>query len=360
LTTELTIVVPTYNEKENISPLIDGIKKELNGINWEIIFVDDDSPDGTSSLVREISRNDVRIRGIQRIKRRGLSSASIEGMLASSSSYICVMDADRQHDEKLLPEMLKELKQTDVDIVIGSRYTTSGSTGTLSKFRVWISRMATHMGKIILKYPVQDSMSGFFMMRRSFFEKVMHRLSGRGFKILLDILVSSSAEVRFKELPYTMRQRHQGESKLNYMIIWDFFLLIANKLLGRIFPLRFISFLLVGLSGVLVHLSTLWSIHVFWSADFVFGQAIATLVAMTSNFILNNHFTYHDKKLYGRNFYRGLISFYFVCSFGSIFNVIFAGWLFELSFPWWAAGLLGAISGAIWNYAVSAIFTWRD
>ena len=359
MTAELTIIVPTYNEKENIIPLISAIDSALKQCKWEIIFVDDDSPDGTSETVREISQSNNHVRGIQRIKRRGLSSACIEGILASSSPYVCVMDADMQHDEKILPSMLSALKDEELDLVIGSRYTESGSTGSLAANRVWISQMATKVSKIVLKYPVKDSMSGFFMLKRSLFEKTMHHLSGKGFKILLDILVSSPVPVKFKEIPYTMRQRNLGESKLSYQVIWDFFTLILNKFLGKIFPVRFISFLLVGLSGVLVHLIVLWLLHQFINIDFVISQATATMVAMTSNFILNNHFTYNDRKLYGTRFFRGLLSFYLICSFGAIFNITFAGWLYGLSFSWWLAGLLGAISGAIWNYAVSAIFTWK-
>lgn len=359
MTAELTIVVPTYNEQENVVSLITAIENVLAESNWEIIFVDDDSPDGTSSVVRQIAQTDERIRGIQRIRRRGLSSACIEGILASSSPYVCVMDADLQHDERLLPEMLQQLKDDDFDIVIGSRYAGSGSTGSLAVHRVWISQLATFASKIILKFPVKDSMSGFFMMRRSLFENVIHNLSGKGFKILLDILVSSPKSITYKELPYTMRHRVAGESKLNFMVTWEFFTLIADKLLGRIFPVRFISFITVGLSGVFVHLFILWILHMIWGSAFLPAQGVATLIAMTSNYILNNYFTYRDRRLRGNKFIQGLFSFYIACSFGALINIAFAAWLFDQAFPWWLAGALGAVAGSIWNYALTSVITWK-
>lgn len=357
---ELTVVVPTYNERDNVARVIDALESVLSPQSWEVIFVDDDSPDGTAELVRQIAAGSPHVRCIQRLGRRGLSSACIEGILASSTPYICVMDADMQHDESILPAMLAELKENQADIVIGSRYMESGSTGGLAKYRVWVSRAATAVGKLVLKHQVTDSMSGYFMLSRAFFEKVMRRLSGKGFKILLDILVSSDTATRYKELPYVMRQRVSGESKLSFTVVWEFFTLIADKILGRIFPLRFLSFIAVGFSGVFVHLFVLWLMHQFWGGEFVLSQAVATLVAMTSNYILNNSFTYRDRQLKGIKFIRGLFSFYLACSLGAIINVAFADWLYEVTSIWWLAGILGAVVGAVWNYAMTAVLTWGD
>ena len=357
--TELTIVVPTYNERDNIRPMLDALNASLQGLLWEIVFVDDDSPDQTADLVRETAKKDARIRCIQRINRRGLSSACIEGILSSVSPYIAVMDADMQHDESLLPVMLSMLKTDNLDLVIGSRYMTGGSTGQLSKHRVWVSRAATLLSGLVLRQTVQDPMSGYFMLRQSFFKKVMRKLSGKGFKILLDILVTAGPSVTFRELPYVMRQRTQGESKLSIIVIWEFITLVVYKLIGRILPARFISFATVGFSGIFVHLCALWFFHRFLDIEFIYAQASATLVAMTSNYILNNHFTYPDRKHHGVAFIRGLLSFYLACTLGAIINVAVADLLFDRSFPWWLAGTLGAIAGAVWNYATTATFTWR-
>jgi len=357
---ELTIVVPSYNEKANILPLLNALKSVLGKISWEVIIVDDDSPDGTATLAREIARNDSRVRCIQRFRRRGLSSACIEGILASSSPFVCVMDADLQHDEQLLPNMLNALMNEDLELVIGSRYLEEGSTGKLPQHRVWLSKFATNISKLFLKQSVTDPMSGYFMFRRGFFEQIVSQLSGKGFKILLDILVSTEKKIKLTEFPYSMRERSRGESKLNYLVVWEFILLLVEKLFRRLIPRRFISFVIIGFSGVFVHLLVLWIMHRYWVSEFLPSQTIATVVAMTSNFILNNHLTYYDKSLHGIHFCRGLFSFYLACSVGAIINVALATMLYESAFPWWVAGLFGAIAGAVWNFSATAVFTWGE
>jgi dolichol-phosphate mannosyltransferase len=360
VTTELTIIVPTFNERDNIQSLVDSLDKVLTGIKWEVIFVDDDSPDKTSSVVRKIASRDPRIRCLQRIKRRGLSSACIEGMLASSSPYLCVMDADMQHDETLIPKMYSAITNDGYDMVIGSRYVEQGSTGQLASHRVFVSKVATKLGHLILKEKVADPMSGFFMLSRSFFEKVMHKVSGKGFKILLDMLISKDFPISLKEIPYKMRTRTYGESKLNFLVAWDFIILILNQVFGTLFPVRFVSFITVGFTGLLLHLFILWILYEVSSLNFTVSQASATLIAMTSNYILNNQFTYHDKKQTGKLFWRGLLSFYLACTFGALINVVLAGELYERQIPWFISGMTGAVVGAIWNYAVTSVFTWGD
>lgn len=357
MTAELTIVVPTYNERDNVRLLLQAVEQALKDASWEMIFVDDDSPDGTADVVREIAASDSRVRCIRRIGRKGLASACIEGILSSASPYICIMDADMQHDEKILPAMLNALRD-DKDIVVASRYMEGGDTGTLSRHRVWVSRVATKLGGIILKVPVTDPMSGYFMLTREFFESVVYRLSGKGFKILLDILVSADRPMRVAEVPYIMRQRDRGESKLNAMVVWEFVSLVVEKIFGRIFPRRFISFTIVGFSGMFLHLCILWLMYRHLSQQFLPSQALATFIAMTSNYVFNNYFTYRDKRLHGAMFFRGLLSFYIACSFGALINLALASLLYDFSFPWWLAGATGAAAGAVWNYAVTAVLTW--
>lgn len=359
MTSELTVVIPTYNELENIQPCIRSLASALEGISWEAIFVDDDSTDKTAAAVREAARKDPRIRCIQRLKRRGLSSACMEGILASSSPYVCVMDADLQHDEKILPEMIRSLKAEGLDIVIGSRYAETGSTGQLARYRVSVSRLGTLAGSLFLKQGIKDPLSGFFMLRRDFFEQVMRGLSGRGFKILLDILASCRREIRYREIPYTMRERSRGESKLDPAVAWDFLMLMVDKTLGRIFPIRFVLFASVGLSGVFVHFLTLGLMFRVLGFDFVPAQLIGTYTAMTSNFVFNNLITFGDLRLRKLEFLLGLVSFYVYCSFGAFINVILAGELYDRQVPWFIAGLCGAVVGAIWNYAVTSVFTWH-
>lgn len=360
MTADLAIVIPTYNERDNIVPLHAALARALEGVRWEAVFVDDDSPDGTAAAVRALARADGRVRCLQRLGRRGLASACIEGTLATSAPCVCVIDADLQHDETVIPRMLARLEAEDLDLVVATRYADSGGLGTLSPVRARLSRFATRVTHGLTRVPVSDPMSGFFLFRRAWFEQVKRRLSGRGFKILLDMLLSAGAPPRFGEVAYTMRARARGTSKLSAGVIWDFGLLLAHKLLGRMIPPRFISFSAVGLSGVAAHIGVLWLAHRVLQFPFVPAQSAATIVAMTSNFALNNALTYSDRRLHGLRALRGLASFYAACSLGALINVALAGWSAAAGAPWWAAGLLGVVAGAVWNFASTAVLTWRD
>jgi dolichol-phosphate mannosyltransferase len=254
---ELTVVVPSFNEIDNVEPLIERLRDALDGIAWEVIYVDDDSSDGTAAKVRELSQTDPRVRCIQRIGRRGLSTAVIEGMLASSAPYLAVIDADLQHDEKLLPSMLATLKSDGLDIVVGSRYVARGAIGDWDKRRSVMSRIATRLARLVVSAEIADPLSGFFMLHRSAFERTARRLSGSGFKILLDLFASAPTPYRFAELPYVFGERIHGESKLDSLVIWEYLMLLLDKRVGRWVPVRFVLFAAIGGSGVIVHLAAL-------------------------------------------------------------------------------------------------------
>jgi dolichol-phosphate mannosyltransferase len=356
---ELSIIVPTFNERENVDALVSRLDGVLRGRSWEVIFVDDDSPDGTADLVREIGRRDDRVRCIQRIGRRGLSSACIEGMLSSSAPYQAVMDADLQHDEALLPAMLDTLKSEAADIVIGSRYLEGGGVGQWHESRARISRIATKLSGLVLKAELTDPMSGFFMIRRQVLGDRVRALSGIGFKILLDIFASSAQPIRYKELPYQFRSRHAGESKLDSQAAWGYMMLLLDKLFGRVVPVRFIAFTFVGVLGIVVHLATVALLFKNLHLDFTRAQAVATLVAMTSNFALHNVLTYRDMRLRGWKWLRGWLSFSLACSVGAFANVGIASYLFKVDATWVLAALAGILVGAVWNYAVTAVYTWN-
>ena len=361
MSAELTLVIPTYNEFDNIVPLIQSIDQLFadTDTHWEILFVDDDSPDGTAEHIRQIALHDDRVRCIQRVGRRGLSSACIEGMLACSSPYVAVMDADMQHDESILTEMLRCIKQDNLDIVVGSRHIAGGSTGELAAHRVWLSKLASYASKLVLKVPLNDPMSGFFLLRRDLINSISHKLSGKGFKILLDIFSAAGKTIKFAEVPYQMRSRRKGDSKLDSMVIWEYAVLLIDKSIGKIIPFRFILFVSVGMVGLLVHFLILGTMFNYLNFSFWESQLAATVIAMTNNFILNNTFTYNDKKLHGLAFFRGLISFYLACSIGAVINVQLAEFIYEHTVPWWVSGLVGAFVGSVWNYAITATFTWK-
>lgn len=356
---ELSVVVPTLNESENLPVLIAKLEEALKGVEWEVIFVDDDSDDDTAELARQIGTTNRRVRCLHRIGRRGLSGACIEGMLASPAPYLAVMDADLQHDETLLPKMLDVLRADDADVVIGSRYMEGGGFGEWAESRKSISRFATSLGRLVMKNNVSDPMSGFFMLRKEAFHQSVRKLSGIGFKILLDILASSQRGLRIKELPFEFRTRIAGESKLDSMVAWEYVMMLLDKLIGHLVPIRFVLFSVVGLFGLGVHLAVLGIVHKGLGVEFALSQGIATMVAMTNNFVLNNIFTYRDKRLHGLSFLLGLLSFFAVCGVGAIANIGIAAYVYGVDESWWVAGVTGALVGAVWNYAVSSVYTWR-
>ena len=353
----LSIVVPTFNESQNIRELLRRLEVALGRTDWEIIFVDDDSPDGTAVVVRDIARIDPRVRCLQRIGRRGLSSACIEGMMAASAPTIAVMDADLQHDETILPTMLTEI-EGGADVVIGTRYAAGGSTGDWNESRKVMSQLATTASRLILQQPVSDPMSGFFMLQRKVLESTVHHLSGLGFKILLDILATAKQPLRVTEVPYRFRDRHAGESKLDEMVVWEYAMLLADKTIGRYVPVRFLAFSVIGGIGLFVHMAVLSLTFHGLGWTFTTAQSIATGTAMTFNFTLNNVLTYRDARLRGVAWFKGLVSFMLACSLGAFANVGIASYLFENRTQWIVASLAGVLVGAVWNYAVSQIYTW--
>jgi len=355
----LTVVVPTFNERENVSELVKLLDHVLAGIAWEVVFVDDDSPDATHALIKSIARKDPRVRCLRRVGRRGLAGASIEGMLSSSAAYVAVMDGDLQHDEAILPAMLEQLRTDACDIAIGSRHVAGGSADDgFTALRAKISAASGAMARLALRADVKDVMSGFFMVRRDLVEEIAPRLCSEGFKILADLLASAPGPVRVAELPYTFRTRQAGESKLDAKVALDFLGLVVNKLTGGLVPFTFIAFGLVGAAGVVVHLIVL---RVLMNIGMAFGEAqiVATVIAIAFNFLLNNASTYRDRALRGLKWLRGLAMFYLVCSIGAVANVAVARLLFDHAMPWWFAAFGGIVMGAVWNYALSSLFVWR-
>jgi len=355
---ELAVVIPVLNEADNVAPLVERLTRALAGIRWEAIFVDDDSPDGTADVVRALARLQGNLRCVQRLGRRGLSSACIEGILSSAAPYIAVMDGDLQHDETLLPQMLAKIRAERLDVVVASRYTDAGSVGDWQRSRVVISDVAGRLSRLVVKADLTDPMSGFFMVERNAFAAAMRSLTGQGFKILLDLFASSPRPLAFAEVPLSFRQRLHGESKLDTLVAWEYLMLVLQKLVGPAVPVRFLLFSSIGALGIGTHLLTLWFGTHMLAIAFPVAQAIATVVAMTGNFLLNNLFTYRDRRLRGRRLVTGLISFYAVCGAGGAANVGVASYVAGGHHSWWLAGLAGAAVSVVWNYAMSSIFTW--
>ena len=358
---ELAGVIPTFNERRNVPILVAALDRALAGRRWEAIFVDDDSPDGTAEAARELGRIDTRVRVIQRIGRRGLSSATIEGMCATAARYVAVIDGDMQHDEALLPRMLDALQgDTGLDVAIGSRFVDGGGTGEWDKDRVAKSALATKLSRRGLKAHLSDPMSGFFMIRSDVVREMVPHLSAIGFKILLDIMTASPRPLKFVELPYVFRTRQEGESKLDHVVAMEYLIALYDRMFGRVIPVRFAMFSAIGAMGAGVHFGALWLFYRLFGYSFLTGTIVATLAAMTFNFFLNNALTYRDARLKGfRQMLDGWIGFCLVCSVGAIANVGVAAFLHDVQQAQWApSALAGIVVAAVWNFALSSRFVW--
>jgi dolichol-phosphate mannosyltransferase len=354
----LSVVIPTFKERGNVAELIKRLDRTLGAVAWEAVFVDDNSPDGTADAVKAIAARDPRIRCLRRVGRRGLAGACIEGMLSSCATYVAVMDADLQHDERILPEMLAKLQSGKFDLVAATRYVEGGSAGSFSEGRGKISRIATQLTRHILGTSLSDPMSGFFMMRRDAFDAIAGRLSPVGFKILLDI-VTASKKLRIAEQPFVFRSRHEGESKFNVQIGLEFLGLLLAKLSNGLVEPRFIFFALVGALGIIVNLAVLKIALLAWPMSFIQAKSVATFFSMTSNFLLNNGLTYRDRRLRGWGMLSGFIGFCAIGAVGAVTDVGLASQLYADREVWWVAGLAGAVMGVLWNYAMSSMFIWR-
>lgn len=356
---ELAVVIPTFEERENIWPVLDRLAEALTGIHYEVIFVDDDSRDGTADCIREIARISTNVHVLQRVHRRGLGSACIEGMMATAAPYIAVMDADLQHDERILPQMFAKLKADRLDVVVATRNATGGSMGQFAWHRVLLSNLGHRVSQSLLRMRISDPMSGFFILTRDYLDEVIRSTSGMGFKILVDLVASARRPLRVGEIPYTFRERQHGSSKLDVSVCLEFVQLVLDKKIGNVVPVRFLIFSIVGAVGVLLAAVVLFVLVMVFHFDFLAAQVVTTLIAMTGNFFLNNSMTYRDRRLKRWGIVTGLASFYAACSLGAVINLHIAKSAKDLGIPWYIAGACGLAVGAVWNYGITSFTTWR-
>ena len=353
----LSVVVPTYQESANIPVLFDLMKAALAGLPWEMIVVDDDSPDGTSEIAFTLAASDRRLRCLRRVNRTGLAGAVIEGWMSSSAEFVAVIDGDLQHDERILPKMYGLLEAGSFDLAIGTRM---GDGDVLSPARQKLSELGKWFFHRIAGAAVTDPMSGFFMLRRDLASRLAPRLSPDGFKILVDVILSAGGTLKIVEAPYKFRRRLSGESKLTPLVGLDFLGLVAHHASGGVLPNRFVLFALIGAIGLVVHILTLSAFRaLLGTASFQSGQIVATLVAMASNFVLNNEITYRTHRYRGLAKIGGFAAFVLGCSVGALANIDVASWVYRSNQTWWAAGLSGAVLSVVWNYAVSTTLIWR-
>ena len=357
---KLAIVLPTLNERANLAPLVARIEEALGPDGWEAIVVDDDSADGTAEEARILALADRRVRVLHRIGRRGLASAAIEGICATPAPFVAVMDADHQHDPALLPAMLEAVEEGGADIAVASRFVEGGSAeGLASERREKGSQLANTLARRITGVALTDPMSGFFLTRAATVRQLAPRLSGIGFKLLLDLLATAPQPLRVTELPLRFAKRRSGESKLDRAIAFEFLVGLYDRTLGRLVPTRFALFGTVGALGVLVHLAILTLLYPGTTATFWLAQGLATFGAMTFNFWLNNWLTYRDRRLTGAAaLLRGWLGFCATCAVGALANVAVASLLEARGVHYLLAAVAGILVGAVWNYALSSKFVW--
>ena len=355
---EFSVVIPVFNERTNLEPLLKGLRAALTGIDFEVIVVDDDSPDETAEACRAIAQADPRVRIIQRIHRKGLSSAVIEGLMSSSAPYMAVMDGDLQHDEMILPHMLAKLKAENLDLVIGTRHTEGGSMGEFAKERVALSNMGNRLSRLVCRADISDPMSGYFVIDRRFLHEVVRRLSSTGFKVLIDLMASSHRPVRLGEVGYRFRQRFSGDSKLDILVGLEYLKLLADKLLGNWIPVNFMVFSTVGLVGLVVHLTLVFAQIRLLGIRFEGAQAASSSVVIALNFFLNNILTFRAQRLRGWRVLWGLVLFYMACSIGLLTNIWVGAALRDTGVYWTFASTVGIVIGSVWNYWMTSAFVW--
>jgi len=355
---ELTIVVPTLEERDNLIPLTEALAHVLGGADYEILFVDDDSSDGTAAAARELAQRNPRVRVIQRIGRRGLASAAVEGMLASSAPYLAVMDGDLQHDESILPAMLDKLRYSSLDLVVATRLT-EGGMDAMPAHRRALSRLGRRLSTLVCSTNLSDPMSGYFVLTRAYLDEVAHSLSGTGFKILLDLVVSARRAVKLAEIPYRFRRRLHGVSKLDIVVGIEYLALVADKLVGDYVPPSYVIFGCAGSVGILAHLAVVQLLRLISGVTLARAQLISSAVAIAVNFLLNNQFTFRSARLRGKHLALGLAAFYVACSIGLFLNLRVFDTLTVLSVPWYIAAVLGLVVGSVWNYWISSMFVWQ-
>ena len=352
----ISVVVPTYNEAANVQMIYDGLAEALSDRSWELVVVDDDSPDGTADAVRALGRQHDNVRCVQRVQERGLCSAVHWGVQAAHGDVVVIMDGDLQHEPALIPKMIEAL-QAGHDIVSGSRFLEGAAEKGLSERRRRLSDWGNRLTNRFLGTALSDPLTGFFATSRRLFLESIPQMQADGFKVFFD-LVYHNRNVTIRELPFAFQRRRHGQSKLDLYVLWLLACDIVSKLSRGMLPPRLISFVGVGLIGSIFHFAILYASMdlgaVFWVA-----QAIATVVAMVFNFTINNVLTYSDDRLRGTAFYKGLLLYSLIASVGIVANVSTAQIAYlRLHGHTFIAAATGLVIDVIWRFVVSNRLIW--
>jgi dolichol-phosphate mannosyltransferase len=358
----LSIVLPTFNERVNVGPIVEQLLPLGDSYNLEILFVDDDSSDGTADAILRLSRQYPCIRLIRRVGRFGLSSAIKEGILDSTGDVILVMDCDGQHEPAAVFTTVSKLLDSDLDLLIGSRFHPEASIEGLSAKRQRQSTLANRVARFSLpRYrTLTDYMSGFFALRPERALGYVRQVDVSGFKFLYELLALSGGHLRVAEVPLEFQARISGESKLNLAVVWDLGISILHTLLLRSVPRRALSFALVGATGIVSHLLLFSVAHKWLAFTFEQAQTSAVIGAASTNFLINNLLTFRVQQLKGLALLIGLIRFLLVTSLGMVANVGVSSVIYHQGS---GTALMAMFAGIavdfVWKYAASSRFVWN-
>lgn len=354
----VTIIIPSFNEKENVDQLINDILQvNEHGIISRVIYVDDDSSDGTAEYIKSKDFG-FPVDCLHRIRRSGLSSAVVEGIMLANTEYVAVMDGDGQHRPTDLLAMIDVITSNQLDLVIGSRFKNCSPDSHVG-YRLWLSLVGNKFANKVIGRNISDPLTGFFVMRRSVFMDIAHTINPTGFKILLEILYHCRKKsIAIQEVQINFSKRMAGESKLDSQVMLDFIGQIARCMSGGLIPDKFFAFCFVGLLGIFVHFLILSQL-INLSVNFVYAQIVSTLGAMIFNYIINNILTFRRNRRHGVKFFTGMIIFILSCGLGAVANVGVASVINSSGYSWWLSAFAGVIVGTVFNFSLSKSVVWR-
>ena len=359
----LSIILPTFNERNNILPLLDELLKLSESYEIELIVVDDSSIDGTSSLVRELAKEDRRIRLINRLGRAGLSSAIKEGCLCASGEVLAIMDTDGQHEVSSISKGIKKLIEDKLDFVIGSRFLDKSAIRGLSDARKEGSNLANSLARFSLPGTynhLTDFMSGCMILDRQSCISFIEKIDVNGFKFFYELLAVSKGKLKGKEIELTFQPRRHGKSKLDVAIVWDFLVSLVHTSLQRTIPRKAISFGFVGATGVVIQLFVVYFSIWFIGIEFKRALPFAVVIAASTNYLINNALTFRSNRLKNKALIIGLIKFLIVSSLPIFANVGLATTFFNyITTNTLLSQLAGIVVVFIWNYAASSKLVWN-
>ena len=353
----LSVVICTLDESEAIVGVLREAGAALADLPHELIVVDDSTDERTAEAVLAVQAAQSNVKLVRRRGERGLGSAVIAGWAAADSAVLGVMDGDGQHDPAVLMRLYELLQDEDADVAVGSRYMEGGPSG-LTGYRAALSRAGTHLVSMMLGLKLADPLSGLFLVRRDWVDAVRPRLSGVGFKILVDTIASGKRRPVVVQSPTALRPRGSGESKLDARVAADLAALLVEKRTGGLLSARFVLFAGVGLSGMAVNLAVLTGAELMGARSYPLAAATATLVAMVWNFLLNNVLTFRERRLRGAAFWRGLTMFCLASAAGGVLAEGVGIGALRLHASWAVAGILGAVAGGVMNYLLASRLSW--